>query len=298
MESQKGSLNKFVNINKQNISENLDQEIQQKGYGDNVTIQQKGSKDSAQACTTIILAEEFGKRIQENKNTEDISNYILSNIYNPAQWKHVDTKLRDLLVKKVQEQINKEKDHWKKVLLRIVVIVKTLGKNNLSFQEQNEKIYQENNGNFLRLIEMISNFDLVICNKKNLELDINKVQMQGYDNGSNIKGKEQGVQRRLLDIKPKAFYMPCGCHNLNLVIYDMANSYPKAISVFGIFNENINKEITQFAEESFRINYLLFTIDQAISSIQNRSAMSQERINGLAILSIQNEILEKLEYKN
>ena len=64
--------------------------------------------------------------------------------------------------KNVQEQINKEKDHWKKVLLRIIVVVKNLGKNNLAFRGQNEKIYQENNENFLSLIEMIAKFDPVM----------------------------------------------------------------------------------------------------------------------------------------
>jgi hypothetical protein len=42
------------------------------------------------------------------------------------------------------------------------------------------------------------------------------------------------VQKRLLDINPIAFYTPCGCHSLNLVLCDIANSCPKAISFFGI----------------------------------------------------------------
>ena len=69
---------------------------------------------------------------------------------------------------------------------------------------------------------------------KTLELDINDVRGQGYDNGSNMKGKNQGVQKRLLDINPRAFYTPCGCHSLNLVFCDMANFCPKAISFFGV----------------------------------------------------------------
>ena len=64
--------------------------------------------------------------------------------------------------KNFQEQDNKEKDHWKKVLLRIIAMVKNLGKNNLAFRRKNEKIYQENNGKFLILIEMIVEFDPIM----------------------------------------------------------------------------------------------------------------------------------------
>ena len=42
------------------------------------------------------------------------------------------------------------------------------------------------------------------------------------------------VQKRILDINLKAFYTPCGCYKLNLVLCDMANSCPKAISFFGV----------------------------------------------------------------
>jgi hypothetical protein len=55
----------------------------------------------------------------------------------------VDLKMRLLknktIDKNIQEQINIEKDYWKRVLLRIIAIVKNLGKNNLAFRKQNEK---------------------------------------------------------------------------------------------------------------------------------------------------------------
>ena len=78
----------------------------------------------------------------------------------------VDLELRLLknktIDKNLQEQINKEKDHWQKVLIRIIAVTETLAKNNLAFREKNEKIYQENNGNFLSLIEMIAKFDPIM----------------------------------------------------------------------------------------------------------------------------------------
>ncbi|PHT87285.1 hypothetical protein T459_09391 [Capsicum annuum] len=49
-----------------------------------------------------------------------------------------------------------------------------------------------------------------------------------------MKGKHQEVQKRFVDISPRSFYIPCDCHNLNLVLCDVANSCKKAISFFGV----------------------------------------------------------------
>ena len=43
-------------------------------------------------------------------------------------------------------------------------------------------------------------FDAILEELKNLDLDVDNVRGQGYDNGSNMKGKHQGVQKKLLDI--------------------------------------------------------------------------------------------------
>ena len=67
-----------------------------------------------------------------------------------------------------------------------------------------------------------------------LDLNIHNMSGQGYDNGSNMKGKHQGVQKRLLEINPRALYVLCASHYLNLTICDMAYSCIKTISFFGV----------------------------------------------------------------
>ncbi|KAK4581484.1 hypothetical protein RGQ29_024923 [Quercus rubra] len=159
--------------------------------------------------------------------------------------------------KNFQEQVNKEKDHWKKVFL-----IEMIAEFDPVMQEHVRHIQHANEikGKIIKKIKEAKYFSIIldctldvshqeqmtlvlrydtsgkgIFNEiisviKSLELDINDVRGQRYDNGSNMKGKKQGVQKRIIDINPRAFYTPCGCHNLNLVLCDVANSCPKAIS--------------------------------------------------------------------
>ncbi|ONM37102.1 General transcription factor 2-related zinc finger protein [Zea mays] len=95
-------------------------------------------------------------------------------------------------------------------------------------------------------------FSVLLDSMKSLGLNINDIRGQGYDNGSNMKGKHQGVQKRLLDINPRALYMPCACHSLNLTLCDMAKSCGKAVSFFGI----VQRIYVLFAGSTKRWNVL------------------------------------------
>lgn len=65
------------------------------------------------------------------------------------------------------------------------------------------------------------------------DLDMNDCRGQGYDNGANMVGINKGVQTRILNQYPRAFFNPCGCHSLNLVIADAAKTSVKSVSLFG-----------------------------------------------------------------
>jgi hypothetical protein len=273
----------------------------------------------------------LGARLKEHETSPDHNLSMVT-------WYELRNRLAkdDTIDKTAQRQLEKEKDHWRKVLFRIVCIVKFLAKHNLAFRGSNSKLYDDSNGNFLGLVEMLAEFDPVIqehvrritneetqahyldnkiqnelihllasaikseiikkikgakyfsvildCTPdashqeqmsliiryvdlssnhasieesflgfldvndttgqglfdvlqnelKSLDLDIDNVRGQGYDNGANMKGCKNGVQKKILDLNPRAFYSACSCHSLNLTLCDMANTCGKAKDFFGI----------------------------------------------------------------
>ncbi|GJQ69460.1 hypothetical protein Trydic_g6568 [Trypoxylus dichotomus] len=76
--------------------------------------------------------------------------------------------------------------------------------------------------------------DVLLEELDKIGLEIKDCRGQGYDNGSDMEGSYSGVQARILKINPRAFYMPCASHSLNLLICDAGKCSPKAITFFGI----------------------------------------------------------------
>lgn len=61
-----------------------------------------------------------------------------------------------------QRIIKSETEHWYEVLKRLLTIVQFLGGQGLAFRGTNDTIFQEINGNLLKLVEHISRFDAVL----------------------------------------------------------------------------------------------------------------------------------------
>lgn len=257
---------------------------------------------------------------------------------NFTAWKQMEKKLISKNTDQIclQKPLSDEVRHWRDALKRLILCVQFLGVQSLAFRGGSDKLYDDNNGNFLKLVETIATFDPVLqqhlnyikCNNtrahylshtihteliqlisnavrskivksiqetkyfsiivdctsdkshveqttlvvrfvelnrdsgcyeikehfigfleslntsgkgltqlileeiKKLGLSIKNCRGQGYDIGSNMRGKMCGVQKRILEIEPRAFFVPCGIHSLNLEITDGANCSQDAVSFF------------------------------------------------------------------
>jgi hypothetical protein len=99
----------------------------------------------------------FGTRLKEHETSAE-------HVSNMASWYELRLRLQnDQTIDSVaQREIQKEREHWRKVLYRIILIVKFLASHNLAFRGSNSKLYQDSNGNFLGMVQLLAEFDPVI----------------------------------------------------------------------------------------------------------------------------------------
>ncbi|KAL4126320.1 hypothetical protein QTP88_010542 [Uroleucon formosanum] len=85
-------------------------------------------------------------------------------------------------------------------------------------------------------VHSTTGYDLtnILLNKLNrIGIDLKDCRGQAYDNGANMKGQYKGVQSRIIAKNPRAYFSPCACHNLNLLLGDIAKSSTVAVGFFG-----------------------------------------------------------------
>ena len=78
---------------------------------------------------------------------------------------------------------------------------------------------------------------MILTRLEELGIPFEDCRGQSYDNGANMKGKNKGVQARLLENNPRALFVPCGAHTLNLVVCDSAKRSVDAMSYFGVLQK-------------------------------------------------------------
>ena len=261
-----------------------------------------------------------------------------------ATWKDLQLRLQTgkTIDQAERTLLEAEKRRWRDVLTRLIAIIQSLAERNLAFRGSSNTLHQQNNGNFLKEVELLAKFDPVmkqhiervenglfshssylgniiqneliasistkimdtmvtevkqskyysiildctpdVSHQEQMSVVIRTVKMdktpeikehfmgflvasettglglssliikkltelnipledcrgQSYDNGANMKGRNKGVQARLLEKNPRALYVPCGAHSLNLMISDAATASIDATSYFGTVQKLYN----------------------------------------------------------
>lgn len=75
---------------------------------------------------------------------------------------------------------------------------------------------------------------LVMDLLKENDLKIHNIQGQGYDGAANMSGHYKGLQSRILKHNPKALYVHCQAHCLNVVLVESAKSNICFVTFFNI----------------------------------------------------------------
>lgn len=71
-------------------------------------------------------------------------------------------------------------------------------------------------------------------------LSIHRIRGQGYDGASNMRGEFHGLQRRVLDENPYAFYIHCFAHQLQLVVVSVAKCCSSVMDFFSNTNSIVS----------------------------------------------------------
>ncbi|KAF2886936.1 hypothetical protein ILUMI_19237, partial [Ignelater luminosus] len=86
-------------------------------------------------------------------------------------WKESDIRLKQkkTIDAEYQRIMDMEIQHWRRVLKRIMSI-RLLASQCLAFRGTTKHLFQPNNGNFLKLVDLVSEFDPVISGEFNANL--------------------------------------------------------------------------------------------------------------------------------
>ncbi|CAF1045498.1 unnamed protein product [Didymodactylos carnosus] len=72
----------------------------------------------------------------------------------------------------------------------------------------------------------------ILNSLKQNDLSIMNLRGQGHDNGANMRHKRNGVQSHIANINSRAYFVPCVCHSLGLVVVDAVKGAIEIVKFF------------------------------------------------------------------
>ncbi|GBP26613.1 hypothetical protein EVAR_18250_1 [Eumeta japonica] len=155
------------------------------------------------------------------------------------KWIHLENGLKgcSTIDSLAQSQIEQERQRWRGILERLLAIVNFLASHNLAFRGHREKLTSDSGSSETSAVEKTTAESLtnyIITELEQLGISLQNCRGQRYDNGANMRGEKSGVQKRIIEINPLAYFLPCGSHSWNLILGDAASSCVQAKSFFGL----------------------------------------------------------------
>lgn len=94
-------------------------------------------------------------------------------------------------------------------------------------------------------------------------LDIHLCRAQGYDNAATMAGVHGGVQKNIKEINPKALFMPCANHSLNLCGVHSFGSVSSSVTFFG----TLERVYTFFSTSTHRWELLMTNVGVSVKRL-------------------------------
>ncbi|XP_071050795.1 uncharacterized protein [Onthophagus taurus] len=249
----------------------------------------------------------------------------IDHMFNYQKWNELKKRLSKNCTIDCEQQryFESEKRRWRDIITRIVAIVQYLAGQCLAFRGDSDVLYERNNGNFLKGIEMLAKFDPIILHHINniqktrivdmstspieikelflgfypvldatgeglfnfftnellstYDLDVQNIRGQGYDDGSNMKGKKGGLQCRLKNVNPRAMCDAAFNKYINdattlATDLDIEIEFPlkRQKKIVYIFDYECHDERIQDPKLLFEVEFYFTLLDTALNSIQER----------------------------
>ncbi|XP_047142378.2 zinc finger MYM-type protein 1-like [Hydra vulgaris] len=162
--------------------------------------------------------------------SKHIQRITTSEIHTTYLGKTIQNEIVELLANKIKNDIlaKLERAKYYSLILdctpdishmeQMTVVFRFVSATESSSEKPAEVVVSEHFVTFLELQDTTgANMTKVVIDKlQELGVNLDDMRGQGYDNGANMRGKYNGVQARIRQLNPRAFFVPCSAHSLNL----------------------------------------------------------------------------------
>nr|XP_047129443.1 uncharacterized protein LOC124809403 [Hydra vulgaris]XP_047129444.1 uncharacterized protein LOC124809404 [Hydra vulgaris] len=205
-------------------------------------------------------------------------------------WKELEIRLKQkkTIDAEYQRIMDMELQHWRGVIKRIMPIIKLLASQCLAFRGSTEHLFQPNNGNFLKLVELLSEFDLV------MEEHIRRGQRESDKCLEFILSVENETDINANDLREE--------------LRDVSRMLPYSTKPFDVLNYLCQNRLISLYPNTVVALRILLTLPVSVASgersfsklklIKNylRSSIGQTKLKNLALISIESAMASTLDY--